>query len=107
MNKAYKNTQKGAIEIIEEAVHLLRFSPPGLLLTYYAGTLPFVLGFLFFLGDMSRSAFASNYCTEAALGVSALFIWMKCWHSIFLLQVMALVGSKKVVASIPWASTGQ
>ena len=96
MNKVEKKSERGAIEIIEEAVHLLRFSPPGLLLSYYTGSLPFVLGLLFFFGDMSRNAFAPGHCAEASLAVALLFIWMKCWHSVFLLKVMDKIGSRKV-----------
>ncbi|MDY7037757.1 MAG: hypothetical protein SV375_16535, partial [Thermodesulfobacteriota bacterium] len=79
---------KGAIEILEEAVHLLRLSPASLLPVYYIGTLPFVLGFLYFFADMSRSAFADEYCASASLGLAMLFIWMKCWHTIFSRKIM-------------------
>src|ERR1019366_9370994 len=33
---------------------------------YYTGSLPFVLGFLFFWADMSQSAFAYDHCAPAA-----------------------------------------
>ena len=95
MNRDDKKTKKDAIEIVEEAMHLLRFTPPGVLLSYYAGSLPFILGLLYFLGDMSRNAFAPYHCAGASLLVAALFIWMKCWHSVFLLKLMAMIGSNK------------
>jgi hypothetical protein len=79
---------KAALEIMEEAVHLLRLCPPGTLAAYYAGSLPFVLGLLFFWADMSRSAFAGDYCTFASMGLAALFVWMKCWHAVFAGKVM-------------------
>jgi hypothetical protein len=69
--------------IIEEAVHLLRRSAGRLLTPYYAGSLPFVLGFLYFWADMSRGANAWQHSVGEAFFVSALFIWMKCWHTVF------------------------
>jgi len=74
---------QGALEIIEEAVHLLRWSSATRIASYYIGSLPFILGFLYFWADMSRSAFAQRYCAEAAVGLSILFLWMKCWQAIF------------------------
>ncbi|HET6371049.1 MAG TPA: hypothetical protein VFG95_07625, partial [Nitrospiria bacterium] len=94
MNRRTRRLEgKGALDLLEEAVHLVRLAPPGALFSYYAGSLPFVLGFLYFWADMSRSAFADRHCAEAALLVSLLFIWMKCWHSVFSRQLRAqLVG---------------
>ena len=89
--KKARDTRKGALEIIEEAVHLLRLSPTTLFASYYIGALPFILGLLYFWADMSRSAFAYRHCTEAALGLSLLFIWMKCWHVVFARQLRARV----------------
>ena len=81
--ESYRQVGKSAIEIIEEAVHLLRRSPARILAIYYVGTLPFILGLLYFWTDMSRNAFAYGHCAEAALGVSLLFLWMKCWQAAF------------------------
>lgn len=73
----------GGIDLLEEAVHLLRMAPVGTLACYYAGGLPFVLGFLYFWADMSRSAYAVHHVAPAGLGLAALFIWMKCWQTIY------------------------
>jgi len=80
---------KGALEIIEEAVHLLRMSPAGILASYYIGSLPFILGLLLFWADMTRSAFAYKYCAAASLGLAILFVWMKCWQGVFAYQLRA------------------
>ena len=72
---------KRASELIEEAVHLLRGNTGGVLAAYYIGSLPFVLGLLYFWADMSRSPFAPRHVAEAALGVGALFVWMKGWQA--------------------------
>lgn len=80
---------RNCLELIEEAVHLLRRAPAGTLASYYIGTLPFVLGLLFFWADMSESAFAAHHAVDAALGVAALFLWMKFWQAVFALQLRA------------------
>jgi hypothetical protein len=83
MKQSKGKQRKSAIRILEESIHLLRLSPVGLLSSYYIGSMPFVLGFLYFWGDMSRSAFAREYCAVSALGLAFLFVWMKCWHAVF------------------------
>ncbi|EEF60993.1 DUF4129 domain-containing protein [Pedosphaera parvula] len=85
---------RGSLEIIEEAVHLLRMSPGSTLAIYYIGALPFVLGLLYFWADMSRSPFASHHTVEAALGVTALFLWMKFWQTLFLHALRAQISSQ-------------
>ena len=78
---------RGALDLLEEAVHLLRRAPYQLLLQYYTGTFPFILGFLYFWADMSRGAFAQKHVAESALGVSFLYVWMKCWQSVFCINL--------------------
>jgi hypothetical protein len=74
---------KGALELIEEAVHLMRGAPAGTLASYYLGALPFVLALLYFWADMSRSPFAYQHLAGSALGLSLLFVWMKVWQAQF------------------------
>lgn len=76
-------TGKSAIEVIEEAVWLLRGSPPLTYLVYSIGTVPFLLGLLYFWGDMSRSGTANVHAPEAALSMAVLYSWMKGWHSVY------------------------
>jgi hypothetical protein len=73
--------------MIEEAVHILRSAPATLLSVYYLGSVPFVLGLLYFWADMSRSANAHEYSAVAAIGLSVLFVWMKFWQTLFMYQV--------------------
>ncbi|HLH55181.1 MAG TPA: hypothetical protein VKY92_16365 [Verrucomicrobiae bacterium] len=82
---------KAALEIIEEAVHLLRSATAASFSWYFAGTLPFVLGLLYFWGDMSRSPFAAQHLVGGAITLSALFLWMKTCHSIFSRSMRALL----------------
>lgn len=78
---------KGAVELIEEAFQILRTRPLDVLPAYLVGVLPFILGFLFFWGDMSRNAYGADYCAPAALGIALLFSWMKCWQALFLRKI--------------------
>lgn len=80
---------KGAIELVEEAVLLLREAPRRAWAAYAAGSVPFVLGLLYFWADMSRSAFAAGHAVAAALGLAALFIWMKSWQAVFAAELRA------------------
>ena len=92
--KNRRQQDKPALEIIEEAVHLLRMAPLGILASYYVGALPFILGLLYFWTDMSQSAFAYEHCAPAALGVALLFIWMKLWHAVFALQLRTHIAAE-------------
>jgi hypothetical protein len=90
MNRADKRRAgRPAIELIDSAVHLLRTAPAGVLLSYYAGSIPCLLGLLFFLADMSRGAFARERLIEASFSAALLFLWMKCWHSVFAAKLRA------------------
>ena len=83
--KAAQRRRKGrpALDLIEEAIHLLRTAPAAVLVGYYLGTLPFVLALLYFWADMSRSPFAPQHVVEASLGIAASFVWMKSWQAVF------------------------
>lgn len=73
----------GSVELVEDAVHLLRETRLSTWLVYYTGTVPFVLGLLYFWADMSQSAFAAQHATGAALGMAGLFFWMKSFQALF------------------------
>jgi hypothetical protein len=75
--------EKPATEVIEEAFQLLRRAPASALAGYFVGSLPFVLGLLYFWSDMARSAFAEERLLTGSLAMTMLFIWMKAWHSLY------------------------
>jgi hypothetical protein len=90
MNRAAKRRAgRPALALIEEATHLLRTAPAGVLLSYYVGSIPCVLWLLYFWADMSRGAFARDRLLEAALGVAVSYLWMKCWHAVFAAKLRA------------------
>ncbi|MDH3973149.1 MAG: DUF4129 domain-containing protein [Deltaproteobacteria bacterium] len=89
--KTQRTEGMGALEVIEEATHLLRNIEAKMLLTYYMGSIPFVLGFLYFWADMSRSPFAVERNVKSAFIIALLFIWMKCWQTVFSRQLWSVV----------------
>jgi hypothetical protein len=94
MKQRHGQQGKSAFDLIEEATHLLRTAPVATLAVYYLGAIPFMLGLLYFWADMSRSPFASQHLAEAALGMAALFLWMKFWQVIFARRLRAQVAGE-------------
>jgi len=94
LTRGGRRLDKGAIELIEEAVHLLRRAPLAVLASYYAGTLSFVLALLYFWADMSRSPWAYQHLAGEALGLGTLFVWMKLCQSIFAGHLRALMAGE-------------
>jgi hypothetical protein len=84
---------KGIFDLIEEATHLLRTAPSGLLAFYYLGAVPFMLGLLYFWADMSGNPFADQHTAEEALALSMLFLWMKFWQAIFARRLRAHIAA--------------
>ncbi len=105
MKKTGRKHRKSAIRILELAVHLLRKAPADLLPVYYIGSLPFILGLLYFWGDMSRSADAGEYAASDALGMALLFVWMKWCHALFATRIYARL-SHKLPAPHSWVRLG-
>ena len=94
MARRTPDTTLGGLDLIDEAVHLLRLASPATLLCYYAGAAPFVLAVLFFWSDMSRSGLAEQHLVGGALGLGALFVWMKVWQALFGLKLYAQVAGE-------------
>ena len=90
MNKAgLKNQGRPAIDLLEEAVRLLRRAPATALMAYYIGAVPCMLGTLYFVADMSRSAYAADRLFESAAAMAVLYVWMKCWQTVFTSRLSA------------------
>lgn len=90
-----RRSGKPASDLVEEAVHLLRTAPAAALAIYYLGSLPFVLGVLYFWADMGENPSARRHVVEAALGVSLLFLWMKFCQALFARRLRAHVAGEK------------
>lgn len=72
-----------AIELLEQAVNLLRAAPFSAVAAYLTGAVPFTLALLFFLNDMTRSPFASERIAVFSLVLAALYIWKNTWQAVF------------------------
>ncbi len=80
-------TERGSLDILEEAVHLLRAAPLETVSTYLIGAAPLTLGFLFFLADMSRSLYAFEHLPWASLGLARLYVWKNSWQAVFMARL--------------------
>ncbi|MHC4561209.1 MAG: DUF4129 domain-containing protein [Planctomycetota bacterium] len=86
---ANKSAQPGALDLLDESVHLLRQSPVAVLACYAVGTLPFVLAALYFVADMSLAGLARQRLASEVTLLAALFVWMKCWQCVFAQRLLA------------------
>jgi hypothetical protein len=73
----------GAIEILEQAVGLLRSVPASAVVAYLTGVIPFTVGLLFFLVDMTHSPFAFEHLGQASLAMALLYVWKCAWQAVF------------------------
>ena len=90
MTKARLKSQgPPAIDLLEEAVRLLRRAPASALVAYYIGAVPCMVGALYFIADMSQSAFAADRLFESAAGLAGAYLWMKCWQTVFTSRLSA------------------
>jgi hypothetical protein len=80
-------TLRTSIDILEEAVSLLRNAPLETVLTYLIGAAPLTLAFLFFLADMSRSPYAFEHLPWASLALALLYVWKNAWQAIFMAKL--------------------
>lgn len=81
--------EPAALELLEEAVHLLRLAPAGTLAIYYAGSVPFVLAGLFFWARTTWFQPTPAAVAWGALGLVALFVVMKAAHAEFCARLLA------------------
>ncbi|HPG30810.1 MAG TPA: hypothetical protein PKY81_05935 [bacterium] len=88
--------RKSAVELIEESFFILKKIPAFLIFIYYAGSVPFIIGLLFYWADMSRGAGAENNVLLLSGGLAVLFIWMKICQSIFCVSLGNLITGESV-----------
>jgi hypothetical protein len=98
--------QRDTIDILEEAVNLLRSAPLSALVPYLVGAIPFVVALLFFLNDMTRSPFASEHLAAASLGLAFLYVWKNAWQAVFAAQLHEILSpghfrAKNLLRAIP------
>ena len=81
----------GAIELLDESLALLRRAPFSLLTIYLLGSLPFWLGVIYFVFDLTLSANAESRLPPEALELTVLYFWMKTCQAVFARKLLALV----------------
>jgi hypothetical protein len=86
-----RRTEKEPLELCDEALFLLRGLPASAWTIYLLGTGPFLLGLLYFWTDMTRGFVSEDRLVSGALGLSAVFVWMKCCQSVFAAKMWARV----------------
>jgi hypothetical protein len=91
MNSRVKRRGDGpsAIELVEESVHLLRCTSSATLSIYFAGAAPFALGIVFFVAHVTWFHPPAEVIAWNALGLVALFAWMKAAQAEFCARLLA------------------
>ena len=78
-----------ASDLLEDAVRLLRRAPLSAWLAYFIGTVPGMLGALYFYFDMGHSADAEARLAGASVALATAWLWMKCWQAVFCCRLRA------------------
>ncbi len=94
--------ERGAIDILEQAVQLLRSAPPSAHVAYLAGAVPFILALLFFWNDMTHSPFASEHLVTGSLALAVLFIWKNVWQAVFNVRLFRVLSPASVQTGSVW-----
>jgi hypothetical protein len=86
-----RKSGKSSIDLVEEAMQVLRSASLESYAVYYAGAIPFVIGVLYFWTVMSQNPSAGSNLTEMSLVVAVLFIWMRCCQAMFARRIRSQV----------------
>ncbi len=100
MKTTHRQLEPKGLELIEEAVHLVRGAPVATLAIYYAGAVPFVLGLLFFWAHTTWFQPTGDQVAWAALGLVVLFAAMKVAQAEFCARLMA---TRLGTSAPPWS----
>lgn len=87
MSRELKSKGRPALEILEQAMNLLRNAAAGTIFSYLVGSVPFLLAVLFFFSEMTRNPFADERLAWESLAVAALFVWKRIWQAVFAAQL--------------------
>ncbi len=89
-----------ALDLVEQAVHLLRRTPPADFLVWLLGAGPFTAALLFFWAEMSRAPLAEHRLLGSAWGLAALYVWLKTCQAVFAAR---LLDRASAGAETPWS----
>jgi len=73
----------GAIQMLEEAVHLLRRAPRTALVCHLLGATPFALALLLFWNDVNNPHTSDATVGRESVVLALLLVWMSCWRAVF------------------------
>jgi hypothetical protein len=73
----------GSIELMEQAVRLLRQAPLSTLICHWLGSAPLALALLVFRNQVARPRVPASTAALCALLLTLLLIWMNCWRAVF------------------------
>jgi hypothetical protein len=79
------------IALLDSAFDLLRAAPPSAWLVWAAGSLPFGLGLIGFVSEMTSSANAAELLPAHALVLALLFLWMVASQAVFASRLWPLL----------------
>jgi hypothetical protein len=91
MARGATGAPRGAAELLDDAVHLVRRIGAAVLTTWCIGTVPFVLGLLFFWIEMRFGAHARDRLFALSGLVAVSYLWMKAWQSVFAVKLRQTV----------------
>lgn len=90
-----------ALDLIENAIELLRSTPLSAHLVYHLASVPFVLGLLWFWSDMTRGAFADARLGPESLLLAGLYLLMKTGQAAFSSRLRDTLSNRPVT---PWTA---
>lgn len=96
---AHPLARPSALDLLEEAVHLLRAAPLSTIGCHLAGSAPFVLCLLVFFNDMAQPRTSDARCAFEAFALALLLVWMNCWRAVFAGQMHRQLGGRP---ELPW-----
>ncbi len=100
MNPTRRQRQgDSALDLVEDAIHLLRQTPVATHLIYHIASASFVLGLLWFWSDMTRGAYADGRVAPGALLLSGLYLLMKTGQAAFCARLRQAVARQ---TPTPW-----
>ena len=96
---AHPLARPGALDLLEDAVHVLRAAPLATIACHCVGSVPLVLGLLVFWNDMTQPRTSDSTCAIEAFALASLLLWMNCWRAVFAGRLHRQLGGRP---EMPW-----
>src|ERR1700722_14466523 len=96
----------GALNALEDGLHLLRRTPLSTMLFHWIGSAPFTLGVLLFWNDITQYRPSNAACVADSLALAALLAWMNCWRAAFAGRLRAQLGGGPAAPTDLWRMAG-